>query len=155
MLRLSAMRKKRVVSQSLVPAEHLAKYSVVYSIPLHSTSKPGILCVDIALGGNTNMIVTGGADGTVIIFDPNERKVVYTLTGHTKAVKSVSFTPITYDRILSSSLDGTARAYNARNGELLGILNADHEIVSSVIHVSGDYAILCGTSSWSFWGKSL
>eukprot|EP01018_Ginkgo_biloba_P003555 Gb_29381 [translate_table: standard] len=45
--RLSSQRKKRQISPTLAPPEALERYTQVASYPLHKTTKPGILSMDI------------------------------------------------------------------------------------------------------------
>jgi hypothetical protein len=54
----------------------IAGYKLVNSLPLHSTTKPGITALDIHQGQD-DILVTGGNDGAVIFYNKQNNKVIY------------------------------------------------------------------------------
>ncbi|KAG6757305.1 hypothetical protein POTOM_037613 [Populus tomentosa] len=86
---LSQQRKKRQVPPTLAPIDALERYTQLSSHPLHRTSKPGILSIDIQY--SKDIIATGGADATAVIFDRPSGQIASALSGHSKKVTSVKF----------------------------------------------------------------
>ncbi|CAK7327314.1 unnamed protein product [Dovyalis caffra] len=86
---LSQQRKKRQIPPTLAPIGALERYTQLSSHPLHKTSKPGILSIDIQY--SKDIIATGGVDATAVIFDRPSGQIVSTLSGHSKKVTSVKF----------------------------------------------------------------
>jgi len=52
----------------------ISEYKLTNSITLHSTTKPGITCMDINIERD-DLIVTGGNDGGVIFYNKAQDKV--------------------------------------------------------------------------------
>ncbi|KAJ6318798.1 hypothetical protein OIU76_014199 [Salix suchowensis] len=86
---LSQQRKKRQIPPTLAPIGGLERYTQLSSHPLHKTSKPGILSIDIQY--SKDIIATGGVDATAVVFDRSTGQIVSTLSGHSKKVTSVRF----------------------------------------------------------------
>ncbi|KAG6766265.1 hypothetical protein POTOM_030337 [Populus tomentosa] len=86
---LSQQRKKRQIPPTLAPIGALERYTQLSSHPLHKTSKPGILSIDIQY--SKDIIATGGVDATAVVFDRLSGQIVSTLSGHSKKVTSVKF----------------------------------------------------------------
>eukprot|EP00693_Jakoba_libera_P002861 EC692963.1.p1 GENE.EC692963.1~~EC692963.1.p1 ORF type:complete len:212 (+),score=47.81 EC692963.1:46-636(+) len=107
--RLSSARKHRKISKTVASPEEIASFEVQSSNPIHSTSQPGILCVDVSVS-NPSLIATGGMDHKAVVFDQTAGQVVATMSGHTKPVTSVVFHP-SEDILLTSSADKTARVW--------------------------------------------
>ncbi|KAB5537697.1 hypothetical protein DKX38_015230 [Salix brachista] len=81
---LSQQRKKRQIPPTLAPIDALERYTQLSSHPLHRTSKPGILSIDIQY--SKDIIATGGVDATAVIFDRPSGQIVSALSGHSKRV---------------------------------------------------------------------
>ncbi|EFJ38655.1 ubiquitin-protein ligase, PUB59 [Selaginella moellendorffii] len=105
---LSSLRKKRQIPPTLVKAENLEQYSVISSHPLHKTSRPGILSIDIH--HQKDVILTGGNDGNAIVFDRSSGEIVASLVGHSKKVTSVKFVARD-DLVLTASADKTVKIW--------------------------------------------
>lgn len=56
---------------------------------MHNTKQPGVSAIDVSPNGS--ILVTGGKDKQVLIFDKSTDKLLTTLKGHTKEVHKVAF----------------------------------------------------------------
>lgn len=140
--KLSLQRKKRQISTELAQPDAISSYSVYSSHPLHKTTTPGVLCLDIH-PKHQNLIVTGGADKNISIFDQNTGKVTETLSGHTKKLTDVLFHP-NEDLIISSSSDKTACVWiGSDNGHTASQVIKTHtnEVTQIDLHPVGDYFV--------------
>ncbi|CAH7674885.1 WD40-repeat-containing domain protein [Phakopsora pachyrhizi] len=87
---LTVTRKKRKVPEGYASPADLKTFIQQSSIPsLHSTKPPGITCLQVT-GLKDNLIVTGGMDKVVQIYDRESEKVVATMKGLTKKVNSLA-----------------------------------------------------------------
>ena len=83
-------RKKRVKGHAV---EAYAKLAQTSSHKPHKTNPGGVLCVDTH-ATQTSLVVTGGADKVLSVFDREQGKVVHGgISGHTKKVVDVRFHP--------------------------------------------------------------
>jgi pre-mRNA-processing factor 19 len=90
---LIAKRRKKEISKTLKSIEEIKNFKVKGSFPVHSSSKPGITCVDIH-PHHSNLLITGGVDNRAVIFDTNKESTLFsTDRGHTKKINSVKFYP--------------------------------------------------------------
>ncbi|KAF7150492.1 hypothetical protein RHSIM_Rhsim02G0043500 [Rhododendron simsii] len=111
---LSQQRKKRQIPPTLAPIDAIERYTQLSSYPLHKTSKPGILSVDILY--SKDIIATGGADTNAIVFDRPSGEILSTLSGHSKKVTSVKFVG-EGDLVVTGSADKTVRLWqSSENG---------------------------------------
>jgi pre-mRNA-processing factor 19 len=83
---------------------------------MHSTKPPGINCIDVTKGGS--LILTGGVDKNVQVYDRTSGKTLATLKGHGKPVTAVAFVdPVAADAeglpqlLVSASQDKTIRLW--------------------------------------------
>jgi pre-mRNA-processing factor 19 len=105
---LSRTRKQRNFP-SLAPLAEVKQIKCVGSHPVHQSTAPGILSVDVHRSDDRR-VVTGGVDGQVIVFDAEKEKLAQKLTGHSKKVSSVLF-HANKEVILSGSADMTVRVW--------------------------------------------
>ena len=79
------------------------------SYPLHSAAKPGVTCIDIHPYFD-NMILTGGNDAKVVLFDKQQEKSLFNMEhSHSKKINSVEFYPAEdIFGFISGSADNTA-----------------------------------------------
>jgi pre-mRNA-processing factor 19 len=154
--RLMKGRKKTVkqLAGEVASRDKIKKYSCISSHPLHSSTQPGILCLDIH-PTNPNLVLTGGADGNAILFDRGTGKILDTLKGHKKKISSVKFHP-TEKILFTTSLDNTAAIWTAgANGKYSAqhiLSNHKDEVVGCALHPSGSYLVTASADkSWAFW----
>jgi len=151
---LSKGRKKKIKQLAAdVTQVNLKKYSVAKSHPLHSASKPGVTCLDIS-SKDQNMVVTGGADGSAIVFNRSAGKIVDTLSGHKKKVTSVKFHP-SGNNVFTTSTDNTAIIWGLKNDKyaVKSVLSQHtNDVVGCSLHPSGDYMVTASADkTWCFW----
>lgn len=159
---LQAARKGRKAPPTLATPEALGSYVETATAPLHATTKAGIkaMCVDPK---DSNMIITGGQDGGVILFDKTAGKIKKTIKAHSKPVTSVCAHP-SAAVVFSTSADKTVKVWrgSADDGFDKGTALKMHskEVSGLSVHPTGKY--ICTSSadgSWTFTdietGKSL
>jgi len=151
--KLFASRKKRAIPTTLPKVEDLAEYSVTTSVPVHSSTKPGILCVDIHKQ-NSDLIATGGNDQNVNVFNKSTQKIESTLQGHHKKVNRVKFHP-TNDTIFSCSSDKTVKVWNKSGDDYQSTYtfkNHQDEVTDISVHPLGSYLMSVSLDkSWNFY----
>jgi len=149
---LSQGRKKRQPNPDLATVDSLQEYKVVSSNNPHKASAPGVLCLDIH-PLQQELIVTGGVDASVIVFNHETGKIVSTLNGHTKRVNDVLCHP-SGDVIISCSQDKTARVWRASSGSYAPAHVAKihtEEVTGISLHATGDYFATSSLDrSWGF-----
>jgi pre-mRNA-processing factor 19 len=91
LLRLSEMRRgKKKPPTEFASVEKVQEYTQTSSIPsLHSARSAGITALDVNSTGT--LILTGGNDKHVQVYNKSEDKVIANLAGHTKKVTAVKF----------------------------------------------------------------
>jgi len=155
---LSKERKKRQASPALANSDSVAQFKPLSSNPVHKASSPGILCLDIH-PDRPELIVTGGVDSSLVLFNKDTSKIVGTLNGHAKRVNSVQFYPGTEDMIvLSASQDRTARVWRgATSGDTYSLVAAhvvkvhEDDVVGVSLHATGDYFATASLDrTWAF-----
>ncbi|WP_020377887.1 NACHT and WD40 repeat domain-containing protein [Candidatus Microthrix parvicella] len=92
-------------------------------------SMRGVLSVGWSPDGTR--LVSGSADGTIRVWDPDERTELGRLEGHTNTVLSVGWSP-DGTRLVSGSNDGTIRIWDPEDGTELGRLEGHTNTVWSV-----------------------
>jgi pre-mRNA-processing factor 19 len=161
---LISKRKNREISKTLRNVDQIREYKIKASFPLHSSSKPGITCLDVNLL-MSNLVVTGGNDAQLVLFDTNKEKTLFSTAGrgHTKKINDVKFYP--GEDLLgfcSAGADSTAYFWlNDTSGENInGDLNFIERyrtnvhragITSLSFHPLGDYCLMTSRDkNWSF-----
>jgi len=149
---LSKERKNRVIPENLATAEEIKSYQVVTSNTIHKTSPAGVTCLDIN-PKNEDLIVTGGNDKEVLIFNRETGKTGPRLSGHTKAITDVLFHP-TQDVIFSTSKDKTAKVWTpSEKGYAASHTVTVHQgdVTGCSVHATGDYWVTVSEdSTWAF-----
>jgi len=129
---------------------------------LHATKPAGISALDLAADGN--VVVTGGPDKVIQIFDLENSKVLGTLKGHTKPVTNVAFREGNDGRLaISTSADKTVRVWGEDEGKWSAKANmSGHkgEVTGLAVHPSGSYVAAASVdSTWDLYdldvGKSV
>jgi len=154
--KMLSKNRKNLVKQlqgQIVKKEKLKKYQVVSSHPLHSSTKPGLTCLDIH-PTEQDLVCTGGNDATAIIFNRKTGKILDTLKAHKKKVNDVKF-HATERSIVTSSADNTACIWTADSAGKFSvrhtIVSHSDEVVGSTIHPSGHYLITASKDkTWAF-----
>lgn len=86
---LSKTRKgKKHAPPGLATPEELEHFSLLAKQPLHTTRSAGIVSIAISPASATTC-ATAGADGNVVVFDSEAKRVVQKITGHAKKVTGV------------------------------------------------------------------
>jgi pre-mRNA-processing factor 19 len=139
---------------------------------MHSTKQPGVTSLDISTDGS--LLLTGGNDKQVQVFDYTNDKLLATLKGHTKGITRVAFaipmiglefgsesnevgTP-TY--AVSASVDSSVRVWKAEeSGKTFTLAHTITEFKSAVtgicIHPCADYfAAVSKDGSWGLYDLS-
>ncbi|CAO3597311.1 unnamed protein product [Absidia cylindrospora] len=163
---LSQGRRKRKPPTEYTSAESIQSFTEKSTIPsMHTSRTPGITAVDVDASGK--LILTGGADKHVQIYNKEEGKVVANLTGHTKKVTAVKFRGqqgVEHDMAISASADKHVRVWvpgGNKGYQVAHNINAHAADVTSLsVHPSNDYFVSAGLDSkWSFYdfdsGKAL
>jgi len=155
-IRLSGQRKKRQISTTLASTESLETYTQLSSHPLHSSSKPGILSIDIHQ--SKDLILSGGVDASATVFNRSSGELLATLSGHTKRVTSVKF--VARDEfVLTGSMDKTVRIWQGKDDgsyDCKHILK-DHtaEVRAVTVHATQNYFVTASSDkTWSFYDLS-
>ncbi|ORZ23035.1 WD40-repeat-containing domain protein [Absidia repens] len=155
---LSQGRRKRKPPTEYTSAESIQGFTEKSTIPsMHTSRTPGITAVDVDASGK--LILTGGADKHVQIYDKEEGKVVANLTGHTKKVTAVKFRGqqgVEHDMAISAGADKHVRVWvpGGNKGYHVGHnINAHAADVTSLsVHPSNDYFVSAGLDSkWAFY----
>lgn len=149
---LAKDRKKRTPPESLASTEDLERYKVLSTVNLHQTTNPGILTVDIH-PTKQNFLLTGGVDGSVIVYNRETKKIVSTLSEHSKKVTDVLFHP-TQDLFFSTSADKTAKLWSSVDGNYKSSHNVKvhhGEVVGCSLQATGDFWITASADkTWAF-----
>uniref|UniRef100_A0A1D1XIR0 Pre-mRNA-processing factor 19 n=1 Tax=Anthurium amnicola TaxID=1678845 RepID=A0A1D1XIR0_9ARAE len=150
---LSAQRKKRQILPTLASVDLLDTFTQLSSHPLHKTSKPGILSVDIH--PSKEVIATGGVDATAVLFDRASGQILCTMTGHSKKVNSVKFVPED-ELFVTGSSDKTVRLWQGANDGSYNCLHIlkDHtaEVQAVTVHATHKYFVSASLdNTWCFY----
>ncbi|WWC99723.1 hypothetical protein V866_006628 [Kwoniella sp. B9012] len=153
---LSSGRKKRKPAPGYSKADQVKGFTQTSHVPsLHATKPAGITALDVAKDGN--IVVTGGADKAVQIFDLEASKVLGTLKGHTKAITHVAFREKDGENKLaiSASADKTVKIWGEEGGKWsnkASLGGHKGEINGLALHPSNDYlAVGSSDSTWSLY----
>ncbi|XP_057957414.1 pre-mRNA-processing factor 19 [Malania oleifera] len=153
---LSQQRKKRQISPTLAPVDAVERYTQLSSHPLHKTSKPGIVSIDIH--NSKDVIATGGVDTNAVVLDQQSGQILSTLSGHSKKVTSVKFVAQA-DLVVTGSADKTVRVWQgSENGnyDCRHILK-DHtaEVQAVTVHATNNYFVTASLdNTWCFYDLS-
>ncbi|CAJ1398913.1 unnamed protein product [Effrenium voratum] len=152
---LSKTRKQKHFPE-LTPLVDIKKFSCAGSHPIHKSTEPGILCVDVHKTDGKR-VATGGVDAQVVLVDAEKGTMVQKCTGHSKKVTAVKL-HATEDVVVSASQDMTAKVWKCSGGDWTSAYSCTHtvrkhqaEVADVSIHPTGDYFLTCALDkSWAF-----
>jgi pre-mRNA-processing factor 19 len=155
---LSKTRRKRKPSPSLTPVEKIQTFSQTAVAPsLHNTRSPGISCID--LDPVKGLVLSGGNDHHVLIYDMGSKRVTATLKGHGKKITSVRWRGNLEGEdieniVMTASADKTVRIWKPfEKTYRVAHTLSDHtdEVTSLTVHPSKQYFVSAAMdSSWAF-----
>jgi WD40 repeat protein len=105
----------------------------------------------VAVSADGRRAISGGADGTVRVWDLESGELLNALTGHDSFVAAVA---ITADgrRAVSGGGDGTVRVWNLDSGELLLVLaDSVSEVRAVAVSADGSRAVFGGDGTVQVW----
>ena len=102
-------RPKRKIPEDLCTPEVMQQWKVANSYTAHKTASPAVNAI-AQRAEQPDLVLSGGADGQVLLYNVAERKVQRNYTGHKKAVNSVILHP-TREVVVSCSDDKTVRMW--------------------------------------------
>ncbi|GAB2294327.1 E3 ubiquitin-protein ligase prp19 [Dionaea muscipula] len=153
---LSQQRKKRTIPSTLAPIDDVEHYTQLSSFPLHKTSKPGILCIDVHY--SKDIIATGGIDTNAVVFDRPSGQIISTLSGHSKKVTSVKIVAGDDGMVITGSADKTVRLWQGSdNGYDCRHVLKDHtaEVQAVSVHATNKYFVTASLdNTWCFYDIS-
>lgn len=162
-------RKKRAIAPETASVDAVKGISQSAAFTPHSTSQPGITCVEFypsqssaavsAGAGRASQVITGGIDKTALIFDTAAGKVVGRLPEHGKRVSGALLHP-SRDVAVTSSFDGVVRVWaptvssasasSVEYAPAVSIHAHAREAVGVALHPTGDHVFSAGREgSWS------
>jgi hypothetical protein len=93
---------------------------------------------------NDYLIVSGGSDHCIKIWDAETGQLLNTLCGHTHSVLSVAFSPDNL-RIVSGGIDNSIKIWDVHSGQLSNTLNGHTDWVRSVAFSPDNLRIASGS----------
>ncbi|KNC82295.1 hypothetical protein SARC_05414 [Sphaeroforma arctica JP610] len=105
---LVGKRKKRKKGANLAKTEDIGNMKLVQSLTsIHSASSKGV--TSLALHPtDSNLLLTGGVDKKVVVYDREAEKAVHTFSDHTKKITEVAWNS-SGSVVYSASADGTVK----------------------------------------------
>jgi pre-mRNA-processing factor 19 len=144
----SSARKQRGknLPAGLAPLVDLEAYEEIKCHDaLHSASIPGINALDM----QKNMLLTGGLDKAVVLFNTDTETVENVFKGNQKRVNAIRLHP-NLKTIVAGGQDSKIRIWLANEADARNVINLHDQAITDVsLHPSGDH-VLC-TSDDSYW----
>lgn len=133
---------------------------------MHSTRQPGVSALD--LSPNSSLLLTGGRDKQVQIYDMATNKTIATLKGHTKEINQVSFAVATSNlefgsvsevipaSAISASVDGSVRIWKSGESSSYALAHTINDFKAAVtgisVHPCGEFfAAASKDGSWCLY----
>ncbi|RHZ81088.1 hypothetical protein Glove_123g189 [Diversispora epigaea] len=159
---LSQGRKKRKAPPGLTSVDTVKTFTQMTVIgSLHSTSSPGITCLDLDQTGE--LVLTGGNDKKALIYNRKEAKEVCSLKGHTKKITDVLWlgkpeeNNNNQDIAFTSSADKTIKIWKPNETGKKGykavsnIISHSSEVTGIALHATKQYLVsVSNDSTWAF-----
>ncbi|CAD7969796.1 unnamed protein product [Amoebophrya sp. A25] len=112
-----AERKEKKKKKEKEEKEDFSVFEPTVCAPLHSTTEKGIRCLALH-PENETMVVTGGVDGTVVVFDIEKRQLVDQFKINVKNPRAISAVACYGDYIVAGAEDGSVGVFQTgRPGE--------------------------------------
>eukprot|EP00992_Anisonema_acinus_P010376 TRINITY_DN6535_c0_g1_i1.p1 TRINITY_DN6535_c0_g1~~TRINITY_DN6535_c0_g1_i1.p1 ORF type:complete len:507 (+),score=130.28 TRINITY_DN6535_c0_g1_i1:45-1565(+) len=151
---LTNKRKKRQVTDTLATPEDIDRFDQTVTFTPHSAAEPGVTCLHIH-PRTMEQIITGGNDGTAVIYDKPSGQISAKLPGHTKAVKRVMLHP-TEDIAFTASDDHSVRLWKKQDGGAYKTeyLLRDHTgpVRGLTLNATNDYLVTAALDNhWNFY----
>ena len=96
-----------------------------------------------ALSPDGRLLVSGGTDAAIKLWDVASGRVLRTLTGHSESIHAIAFSP-DGQTLASASSDKTIRLWNAESGRQLATLTGHQDEVTAVAFSPDGRTIVSG-----------
>ena len=135
---LTKGRRGRKFPADLAPEKTIKHWDETENHRLHSatSNKSEVHAVDVH-PSNGNMIVTGGSDAMVMVYDRSSGQVVRQLDGHSRRITAVAFHPQRENIILSCAQDKTAKMWKEETA--VQTFHHEKDVTDCALHPTGDY----------------
>eukprot|EP00823_Brevimastigomonas_motovehiculus_P008357 TRINITY_DN7647_c0_g1_i1.p1 TRINITY_DN7647_c0_g1~~TRINITY_DN7647_c0_g1_i1.p1 ORF type:complete len:547 (+),score=158.35 TRINITY_DN7647_c0_g1_i1:191-1642(+) len=155
---LSKGRKKAVkaLQTKATSVEKIKSFEEIESHPLHSSTKPGITCVDLH-PTDSEVVLTGGMDANAIVFNHKTGKILDTLKAHKKKITSVRFHPLFSETkmIVSTSADESTIVWQQKENKFAPVYtftDQKAEVVGASFHPLSSYFVTASKDkTWAFY----
>ena len=113
-------RPTRVIPADLATAESISQWSLQSTYSAHKTAHPRVNALRIS-AVSPDLILSGGDDGQVLLYDASNQRVERRFEGHAKPVSSALLVEAGSARVVvSGSLDRTVRVWSG-GGFVIGV----------------------------------
>ncbi len=145
---LSKQRKKKEISPQLATEEDLKAFKEKSSYPVHLANP--VTSLDVHLT-NPDVMLTGGGDGKVVLFDIAKGKATAKMEGHSKRIIRTVLHP-TQPLAFSASADKTVRMWRAEDGKCSNTWkNHTNDVTGLTLHATGEYLVSASADcTWAF-----
>ena len=129
----------------------LGSFAEQSSNPLHGSGKTsGIACM-VLDPKNPAQVLSGGNDGSVVLFDTKSAKIVFTHKAHKKPITDVQAHP-SANILFTTSMDKSAQMYVGSDSTFSGakpvsIKSHKAAVVGCAIHPTGNYVVTASMDS--------